>query len=62
MITLICLYLLIGTVSSFLIEVAMQWATNNEMSFTMAERSVSIIIWPITTLVFVYHFIKGMFN
>lgn len=61
MIQIICLYLLIGTIASLVIESAMSWATNGEVTFNMSERSVSIVLWPITSLVFLYNFIKGMF-
>ena len=61
MIQLVCIYLLIGTVASLAIESAMSWATKGEVIFNMSERSVSIVLWPITSLVFLYNFIKGMF-
>jgi uncharacterized membrane protein len=62
MIQIICLYLLVGTIASLVIESAMSWATKGEVIFTMAERSVSIVLWPMTSLVFLYNFVKGMFN
>ena len=61
MIQTICIYLLIGTGASLVIESAMSWVSKGEVVFNMSERSVSIVLWPITSLVFLYNFIKGMF-
>jgi len=45
------IYLLIGTVSTFFIEVIMRAIIGQ--TFSMSERLFSIICWPFTLLVFI---------
>lgn len=52
-------YLLIGTVTSFLIESTIRW-TGQEVSGR--ERLSMICSWPVMVIVFIYNFLKGLFN
>jgi|TARA_R110002051_G_scaffold20092_1_gene55275 hypothetical protein len=56
MITNILLYLLAGTVFSFIVEVITRAKGED---FTSQERFSIITFWPIMMLIFTFHFIKA---
>ena len=57
--TLIAQYLLAGVVIALLLEIVIRW-TDQEV--TSLERVTMITAWPLMALVFVYNFIKGMWE
>ena len=53
----IIIYLLVGVVSSFGVELLARLTNDN---FTMQERIMFITLWPIMGGIFLYHFIKEL--
>ena len=52
-------YLLIGCPISLLLE----WVVvtfDHEMKFTLGEKTMCIALWPLMTLIFGFHFCKGL--
>jgi len=56
---LLAQYLLAGAAIALLLEVFIRWAGEE---VTHMERISLIIGWPIMLLVFIYNFIKGIFE
>lgn len=59
----IILYLFAGLFFNFLYDRLVD--SNVELQdnrFTWGERFAVMLFWPITLVVFVYHFVKGMFD
>lgn len=61
MINSIIWYIFIGVALNFLYDLAVNH-TGNENRFTMTERFITTLIWPIMLLIFIYHFIKSMIS
>jgi len=57
MISLIAYYLLAGTIIGCGIEQVIRWSGQD---FTWFERVQMVVLWPIASIVFAYHFIKGL--
>lgn len=57
MVLLITYYLLAGTIIGFGIEHVIKWSGQD---LTGLERAQMIALWPITSLVFAFYFIKGL--
>jgi hypothetical protein len=56
---LILLYLLVGVLIGFMIESLIR-VTGNDLNGS--ERYSLIVFWPIMLVVFLYYFIKSLFN
>jgi hypothetical protein len=56
---LILLYLLVGVLIGFMIESLIR-VTGNDLNGS--ERYSLIVLWPIMLVVFLYYFIKSLFN
>lgn len=56
---LILLYLLVGVLIGFMIESLIR-VTGNDLNGS--ERYSLIVFWPIMLAVFLYYFIKSLFN
>ena len=52
-------YLLIGTIVGFTLESLNNLNPNPTKSST-TEKIVSILIWPVMVLIFLYHFFKSL--
>lgn len=61
MISNIIWYFIIGVVFNFLYDKAVDY-TEAEYRFTMSERFVVTLFWPIMLIIFVYHLIKTMLS
>tara|TARA_Y100001972_G_C7636621_1_gene319678 strand:+ start:768 stop:950 length:183 start_codon:yes stop_codon:yes gene_type:complete len=59
MLNTILLYLLVGTFAGFLLEKAVR-ANGDKVNGW--ERFSIITLWPLMTAIFIFSFIKGMFN
>ena len=59
MLNTIWIYLLIGTIVGLVIEYTIRW-TGNEVNGI--ERFWLITIWPLMVLIFVFYFLKGLFD
>jgi len=55
----ICAYLLVGVIVTFLLEISIR---KNNMDLTHAERFWMITGWPLMSVIFIYHFFKGLFG
>lgn len=56
---LILLYLLVGVLIGFMIESLIR-VTGNDLNGS--ERYSLIVLWPIMLAIFLYYFIKSLFN
>jgi len=54
-------YLFIGTCWVLVLDISSHYFSPNN-TLTPAEKVVTGLIWPITFIIFMYHFIKGWFN
>tara|TARA_R110002153_G_scaffold173929_2_gene326807 strand:- start:478 stop:657 length:180 start_codon:yes stop_codon:yes gene_type:complete len=54
---LIAQYLLAGVIISFIMEHLIRFT---ESTINGWERGVLIILWPVMSVIFIYHFIKGL--
>lgn len=54
-------YLCVGFVTAFIIDQSIR-ATKQTDPYTAKEIAVSIILWPLMVIVFIYGVIKGFFN
>lgn len=55
----IIIYLLIGTSIGFTLE-SLNNLNPNPIKSSTIEKIVSILIWPVTVLIFLYHFFKSL--
>ena len=55
-------YILIGAGVSALLDWVNSKNENPEMRFSNMERFWMIILWPVSVLIFIYHFIKSWFE
>jgi len=60
MINEILTYILIGVICNFLFDLLVNQLEAEEQRFTMTERIVTTVIWPIALAVFIYNFIKTL--
>ena len=58
MINAIITYIFIGVVFNFLFDLAINQLEAEEQRFTMVERIVTTILWPIALIVFLFNFFK----
>ena len=52
-------YLLVGCVISCLLE-AVVTAVDKELEFSLGEKTLCIVLWPIMAVIFVFYFTKGL--
>ena len=52
-------YLLVGVAVAFLLELFLRWTDSN---VNAQELFALIFFWPVMVVVFIYHFIKGLFE
>jgi hypothetical protein len=55
----IIIYLLIGTIVGFTLE-SLNNLNPNPIKSSTTEKIVSILIWPVTVLIFLYYFFKSL--
>ena len=53
-----CLYLLIGCPIALVLDLAVI-NHDPEQEFTLSEKFMCIGLWPVMSVVFAYHFVKG---
>ena len=61
MISNIITYLFIGTCWILLLDI-IAYFLNSEHNLSPTEKIVTSLIWPITLITFVYHFVKTFFS
>ena len=52
-------YLLIGTIMGFTLE-SLNNLNPNPIESSTTEKIISILIWPVTLLIFLYYFFKSL--
>jgi len=52
-------YLLIGTIVGFTLE-SLNNLNPNPIESSTTEKIILILIWPVTLLIFLYHFFKSL--
>lgn len=62
MVNEILTYILIGVICNFLFDVLISRLEAEEQRFTITERIVTTALWPIALAVFVYNFVKTLFQ
>jgi len=60
MITYIFYYVSIGVLFNFLFDKVIDYLEQEHIRFTLMERIVTTLLWPIAVLVFIYNFIKTL--
>ena len=59
MITYIFYYVSIGVLFNFLFDKVIDYLEQEQIRFTIMERIITTLLWPIALLVFLYNFIKS---
>ena len=62
MLNYIFTYLFIGVVFNLLFDLIVNYIEYEQARFTIAERVITALLWPIALAVFVYNFIKTLFE
>ena len=62
MINGIITYLIIGVMFNFVFDLLVNFSGNEEQRFTVVERLVMTLVWPIGVLAFVFYFIKNLID
>jgi len=62
MINGIITYLIIGVIFNFVFDLLVNLSGSEDHRFTMFERLVMTLVWPIGVLAFVFHFIKNIID
>ena len=57
--SLVITYLFFGVLWNVVLDF-ITTITESENGLTNVEKIFSIVIWPISLIIFIYHFIKGM--
>ena len=60
MLTYIFYYVSIGVLFNFLFDIIVTYVEHEQARFTMMERIVTTLLWPIALTVFVFNFIKTL--
>jgi hypothetical protein len=60
MLNYIFTYLFIGVVFNFLFDLIINYIESEEHRFTLMERLMTTLLWPIAFAVFVFNFIKTL--
>jgi len=60
MLNYIFTYLSIGVVFNFLFDLIINYIESEEHRFTIMERVMTTLLWPIALIVFVFNFIKTL--
>jgi len=60
MLNYILTYLFIGVIFNFLFDLIINYIESEEHRFTMMERVMTTLLWPIALIVFVFNFIKTL--
>lgn len=55
-------YLLVGVVFNATYDLAITYIKKEELRFTMVERIIFAIVWPIYVLLLIINFIKTIIN
>ena len=62
MISNVITYLIVGVLFNFVFDKLVDFSGNEEQRFNMGERLAMVILWPLGVGVFVFHFVKQLFN
>jgi len=67
MITFVLFYIICGVIFNFLFDLIVNWLASNNpehegLRFTMAERAVTVLTWPIHAGRLIIGFIKTIIN
>ena len=54
-------YLVIGLVLNWAYDILTDWS-KAENRFTVMERLIVLFLWPIALALFIYHYLKTIFN
>ena len=54
-------YLFVGCVISCLLE-GVVTAVDKELEFSLGEKTLCIVLWPIMAVIFVFYFTKGIWR
>jgi len=54
-------YLVIGLVLNWVYDILTDWS-KAENRFTIMERLIVLFLWPIALALFIYHYLKTIFN
>jgi len=54
-------YLVIGLVLNWAYDILTDWS-KAENRFTIMERLIVLFLWPIALALFIYHYLKTIFN
>ena len=60
MLNYILTYLFIGVIFNFLFDLIINYIESEEHRFTIMERVMTTLLWPIALIVFVFNFIKTL--
>ena len=60
MITYIFYYVSIGVLFNFLFDKVIDYLEQEHIRFTLMERIVTTLLWPIALIVFIFNFIKTL--
>ena len=60
MISVLIYYLMGGVAFNFCYDLLVSHAGNEEWRFTMRERFITLLVWPIYVLVFIFNFLKNL--
>jgi hypothetical protein len=53
-------YIFLGVIFNFIFDILINWLGAEEQRFTLSERIVTTLLWPIAFIVFVFNFIKTL--
>jgi hypothetical protein len=62
MISGIITYLIIGVMFNFVFDLLVNFSGSEDHRFTVVERLVMTLVWPIGVLAFVFYFIKNLID
>jgi|DEB0MinimDraft_10_1074344.scaffolds.fasta_scaffold190116_2 hypothetical protein len=60
MISTIFTYIFIGVACNFLFDILINYIQDEANRFTIWERVITTILWPIALIVFIYNFVKTL--
>lgn len=60
MISVLIYYLMGGVAFNFCYDLLVSHAGNEEWRFTMRERLITLAVWPIYALVFIFNFLRNL--
>jgi len=60
MLNYILTYLFIGVVFNFLFDLIVNYIEHEQARFTMMERVMTTLLWPVALIVFIFNFIRTL--